>query len=103
MEQSSERNKGGNRFMKDKRIAVFPIDEDFLSLPNNQYIQLERECHQISYYITLAGWNIKNAEIQLHTLEKFNFENIDTLVLINSCRKLEDEVIKKISTCAVGK
>ena len=42
MEQSSERNKGGNRFMKDKRIAVFPIDEDFLSLPNNQYIQLER-------------------------------------------------------------
>ncbi len=98
--QSSEKDKRGKRFMKDERIAVFPIDEDFLSLPNNHNIQLGRECHQISYYITLAGWNIENKEIQLHTLEKFNFENIDTFVLINSFRKLEDEVIHKIVSVA---
>lgn len=86
--------------MNNKRIAMFPIDEDFLSLPNKQHIQIGRECHSISYYITLEGWNIENKEIQLHTFEKFNFEIIDTLVLINSFRKLEDEVIQKIVSMA---
>jgi len=86
--------------MNNKRIAMFPIDEDFLSLTNKQHIQIGRECHSISYYITLEGWNIENKEIQLHTFEKFNFEIIDTLVLINSFRKLEDEVIQKIVSVA---
>ncbi len=87
--------------MKNERIAIFPVDEDYLSLPNNHNIQLGSKYHKISYYITLSGWNIENLELQLYTLEEFNFENIDTLVLINSFRKLEDEVIQRIVSVAV--
>lgn len=87
--------------MRNKRIAVFPVDEDFLNLPNNENIELEKEYHKISYYITLAGWNVDHTERQLNTLDAFNFMEIDTLVLINSFRKLESEVVKKIVGIAV--
>lgn len=39
-------------------------------------------------------------ERQLHTLDEFDFKNISTLVLINSFRKLEDDVIQRIVNVA---
>lgn len=86
--------------MRNERIAVFPVDEDFLYLPDNQNIELGKEHCNISYYITLAGWSVDNLERQLHTLDEFDFRSIDTLVLINSFRKLEDDVVKKIVSMA---
>ena len=86
--------------MRNEKIAVFPVDEDFLSLPDNQNIELGKECYKISYYITLAGWNVDGVERQLHTLDEFDFKNISTLVLINSFRKLEDDVIQRIVNVA---
>ena len=82
--------------MRNEKIAVFPVDEDFLFIPNNENIELGKKRYKISYYITLAGWNVGNTEKQLYALDEFNFKNIDTLVLINSLRKLEDDVIQKI-------
>ena len=86
--------------MRNEKIAVFPVDEDFLSLPDNQNIELGKECYKISYYITLAGWNVDGVEKQLHALNEFEFKNINTLVLINSFRKLEDDVIQRIVNVA---
>lgn len=86
--------------MRNEKIAVFPVDEDFLSLPDNQNIKLGKECYKILYYITLVGWNIDSVERQLHALDEFDFKNINTLVLINSFRKLEDDVIQKIVSIA---
>ena len=82
--------------MKDEKIAVFPVDEDFLFLPNNQCIMLGEEKHSISYYLTLAGWNIGNSEKPLYTIDDFDFKKISTLVLVNSFRILESEVLQKI-------
>lgn len=82
--------------MKNEKIAVFPVDEDFLNLPNNQNIGLGKECYKISYYLSLAGWNVDNMERKLITLDEFDFIDIDTLVLINSFRKLEEDVVQKI-------
>ncbi len=82
--------------MKNKRIAVFPVDEDFLSLPDNQSIKLGKEYYKILYFVTLAGWNINKQERPLRTLDEMNFDDIDTLVLVNSFRKLENEVRQKI-------
>ena len=65
--------------MRNEKIAVFPVDEDFLSLPDNQNIELGKECYKISYYITLAGWNVDGVERQLHTLDEFDFKNISVV------------------------
>lgn len=83
-----------------KGIAIFPVDEDFLSLPNNQRIKLGEEYHQISYYITLSGWNIDNRKKALYTLDEFDFKCVETLVLINSFRMVEDEIFKKVVSVA---
>lgn len=82
--------------MNNERIAIFPVDEDFLSLPDNQSIKLGEEYYKNLYYITLAGWNISKEERPIHTLDEFDFNDVDTLVLVNSLRKLEDEVYQKI-------
>lgn len=86
--------------MKNEKIAVFPVDEDFLFLPNNQSIMLGEEKYTISYYLTLAGWNIGDMEKQLYTIDEFDFSKIDTLVLVNSFRILEGEVLQKIISIA---
>ena len=36
-------------------VAVFPVDEDFLHLPNNDMIQLEGWEQKITYYLTLGA------------------------------------------------
>lgn len=77
-------------------VAVFPVDEDFLCLPNNNVIQLEGKEQKITYYLTLSGWNISSHNCTLDVVDKFDFSQLDVLVLVNSYHFLEYKVIEDI-------
>ena len=69
--------------------AVFPVDEDFMRLPNNDVIQLEGRQQKITYYLTLGGWNISSPNHIINVIDKFDFSQLDVLVLVNSYHFLE--------------
>lgn len=77
-------------------VAVFPVDEDFLRLPNNDMIQLKEKEQKITYYLTLGGWNISSPNHIIDVIDKFDFSQLDVLVLINSYHFLEHRVIEDI-------
>lgn len=76
--------------------AVFPVDEDFMRLPNNDVIQLEGRQQKITYYLTLGGWNISSPNHIINVIDKFDFSQLDVLVLVNSYHFLEHRVIEDI-------
>ena len=81
---------------KDSCVAVFPVDEDFMRLPNNDVIELEGREQKITYYLTLGGWNISSSSHVIHIIDKFDFAQLDVLVLVNSNHFLEHKVIEEI-------
>lgn len=87
--------------IKSSCVAVFPVDEDFLQLPDNNEIFINGEKNKISYYLTLAGWNISNSDYVIDIMDRFDFRKISMLVLVNSYRFLESKVIEEILDIAV--
>lgn len=82
--------------MNELRIAVFPVDEDFLHLPNNNMVQLEGREQKITYYLTLGGWNISSLSHRIDAIDKFDFSRVDVLAIVNSYHFLEHKVIEDI-------
>lgn len=82
--------------MNELCVAVFPVDEDFLHLPNHDIIQLEGQEQKITYYLTLSGWNIASSNHIIDVIDKFDFSQLDVLVLVNSYHFLEHKVIEDI-------
>lgn len=86
--------------INEQKIAVFPVDEDFLQLPNNNIIFLNGEKTKISYYLTLAGWNIASPDYTIDVINQFDFNQLDVIVLVNSYRILEHTVVEEIFNIA---